>query len=142
LAALVALAWPHHHLWFWRDGRWVYLDGYDGGYAEPVVGSYTPPAASSPGPCACLTKSYTQDGMVVFADLCTKESAAAPVDGRAADATPVPQGPSGPSTPPPPAEDKTSDAAPMQNPSNFAGRSYKDFLAANGLPMPPAAQKN
>jgi hypothetical protein len=22
------------------------------------------------------------------------------------------------------------------NPSNFAGRTYKDFLAANGLPMP------
>ena len=71
--------------------------------------------------------------MVVFADLCTKESAAAPVDGRSADATP-PQGPSGP--PAPPAEDKASDAAPMQNPSNFAGRTYKDFLAANGLPMP------
>ena len=94
---------------------------------------------STPGPCTCLTKSYTQDGMVVFADLCTKESAAAPVDGRSADATP-PQGPSGPpapSAPPaPPAEDKASDAAPMQNPSNFAGRTYKDFLAANGLPMP------
>jgi hypothetical protein len=74
--------------------------------------------------------------MVVFADLCTKESAAAPVDGRSADATP-PQGPSSSPTPPaPPAEDKASDAAPMQNPSNFAGRTYKDFLAANGLPMP------
>ena len=95
---------------------------------------------STPGPCTCLTKSYTQDGMVVFADLCTKESAAAPVDGRAADATLAPQGPSGP--PAPPAEDKASDAAPMQNPSNFAGRTYKDFLAANGLPMPQGGQRN
>jgi hypothetical protein len=101
-------------------------------YAQPVA-AYSAPAVSTPGPCTCLTKSYTQDGMVVFADLCTKESAAAPVDGRSADATP-PQGPSSP--PIPPAEDKASDAAPMQNPSNFAGRTYKDFLAANGLPMP------
>jgi hypothetical protein len=30
----------------------------------------------------------------------------------------------------------------MQNPSNFAGRTYKDFLAANGLPMPQGAQRN
>ncbi len=128
--------WPHHHHWYWRDGRWFYGEDYvsGGGYVQPVAG-YSAPAVSTPGPCTCLTKSYTQDGMVVFADLCTKESAAAPVDGRAADATPVPpQGPSGPPTPP--AEDKASDAAPTQNPSNFAGRSYKDFLAANGLPMP------
>jgi hypothetical protein len=131
----------HHHRWFWRDGRWVYLDGDDGGYAEPIVGSYTAPAVSTPGPCTCLTKSYTQDGMVVFADLCTKESAAAPVDGQGADATPVPPQP--PSTPPAPAvEDKASDAAPTQNPSNFAGRTYKDFLAANGLPMPRGVQGN
>jgi hypothetical protein len=133
--------WHHHYRWFWRDGRWVYLDGGDGGYAEPIVGSYTAPAVSTPGPCTCLTKSYTQDGMVVFADLCTKESAAAPVDGRAADATPVPpQAPSAP--PPPPAGDKVSEAAPIQNPSNFAGRTYKDFLAAYGLPMPQGAQGN
>ena len=125
--------WHPHHRWFWRDGRWFYGDDYVGGdYAQPVA-AYLAPAVSTPGPCTCLTKSYTQDGMVVFADLCTKESAAAPVDGRAADATP-PQAPSGP--PAPPAEDKASDAAPMQNPSNFAGRTYKDFLAANGLPMP------
>ena len=84
---------PHHH-WFWRDGRWVYGDGYwTADYAQPVAAD-SAPAVSTPGPCTCLTKSYTQDGMVVFADLCTKESAAAPVDGRSADATP-PQGPPG-----------------------------------------------
>jgi hypothetical protein len=129
----------HHHHWHWwfRDGRWV---AFEGGIAEPVVGSYAAPVMSTPGPCTCLTKSYTQDGMVVFADLCTKESAAAPVDGRAADATPAPQEPSAP--PAPAADDKASDATPMQNPSNFAGRTYKDFLAANGLPMPQGAQGN
>ena len=40
-----------------------------------------PIAAPTPGPCTCLTKTYTQDGLVVFADLCTKESASAPVGG-------------------------------------------------------------
>ena len=133
--------WIHHHHhhrpWWFRDGRSV---AFEGGIAEPVVGSYAAPVMSTPGPCTCLTKSYTQDGLVVFADLCTKESAAAPVDGRAADATPAPQEPSAP--PAPSAEDKASDATPMQNPSNFAGRTYKDFLAANGLPMPQGAQRN
>ncbi|MGA8652887.1 MAG: hypothetical protein WB677_20130 [Xanthobacteraceae bacterium] len=126
----------HHWHWFWRDGRWVILDGDEGGYAEPVGA----PVASTPGPCTCLIKSYTQDGLVVFADLCTKESASAPVDGGSADATPVP--PTPPTPPAPPAEDKASDATPPQSSSNFAGRSYKDFLAAYGLPTPQAAQKN
>jgi hypothetical protein len=29
--------------------------------------------------CTCLTKEYTQDGLVVFQDVCTKELAAAPI---------------------------------------------------------------
>jgi hypothetical protein len=29
----------------------------------------------------CLTKTYTQDGLVVFVDVCTKEAASAPVGG-------------------------------------------------------------
>src|SRR5574341_697198 len=49
----------------------------DLGYAEPVAAGVGAPVVSTPGPCTCLTKSYAQDGMVVFADLCTKESAAA-----------------------------------------------------------------
>ena len=40
-----------------------------------------PIATPTPGPCTCLTKTYTQDGLVVFADLCTKELASAPVGG-------------------------------------------------------------
>jgi hypothetical protein len=35
---------------------------------------------ASPAPrCSCLTKEYTQDGLVVFQDVCTKEVASAPV---------------------------------------------------------------
>jgi hypothetical protein len=39
---------------------------------------------TEPGPCTCLTKGYTPEGMVVFRDQCTKEMAAAPVDGSTA----------------------------------------------------------
>jgi hypothetical protein len=60
-----------------------------------------------PGPCTCLTKNYTPEGMVVFQDLCTKEMASAPVDGSPAQAQAEPQ------------------------PNNFAGRSYQDYLKAN-----------
>ena len=68
------------------------------GYAVRSVG---------PGPCTCLTKNYTPEGMVVFQDLCTKEMASAPVDGSPAQAQAEPQ------------------------PNNFAGRSYQDYLKAN-----------
>ena len=44
------------------------------GYVEGVT-------TVQPGPCTCLTKNYTQEGLVVFQDLCTKEMASAPVDG-------------------------------------------------------------
>ena len=47
-----------------------------------------PVAAPVAGPCTCLTKTYTQEGLVVFADVCTKEAASARVDG--ADVTPPP----------------------------------------------------
>ena len=89
-----------------------------------------PVSVASPGPCTCLTKTYTQDGLVVFADVCTKEAASAPVGGASSDATPVP-----------PANGKSSDAAPVtpaadatQAPTtpNFAGLTYQDFLKANG----------
>src|SRR3974390_3301037 len=94
--------WNHYgyyHRWYWPGYRWY---GGDGGYQEspaPIAAAVSGAPVSGPaasGPCTCLTKTYTQDGLVVFADLCTKESAAAPVNGRAADATPAPQGPSAP----------------------------------------------
>lgn len=66
-----------------------------------------------PGPCTCLWKGYTPEGTVVFKDLCTQEMASAPV------------------------ADAPAQASEVQTPGNFAGKSYKDYLAAN-----PQAQKN
>ncbi len=51
-------------------------------YGAPVVAtSYAvAPALAAPAPrCTCLTKEYTQDGLVVFQDVCTKEVASAPI---------------------------------------------------------------
>jgi hypothetical protein len=52
-------------------------------YTAPVaaVATYTSttPVAAVAGRCTCLTKEYTQDNLVVFQDVCTKEFASAPV---------------------------------------------------------------
>jgi hypothetical protein len=51
-------------------------------YAAPVVATTyaVAPLAAAPAPrCTCLTKEYTQDGLVVFQDVCTKEVASAPI---------------------------------------------------------------
>jgi hypothetical protein len=77
--------WNHWRHWGYYHHRW-YWPGYGGcGVYEgsaPVAAAVSGPiAAPTPGPCTCLTKTYTQDGLVVFADLCTKESASAPVGG-------------------------------------------------------------
>jgi hypothetical protein len=120
----------HHHHWIFRDGIWLDIDGgVDDVIDEPVV--------ATPGLCTCLTKTYTRDGLVVFADVCTKEAASARIDGldatelapadrKASDVTPVP-----------PADGKAADASQAPTSTNYAGRTYKDFLAAN-----QAAQKN
>ncbi len=122
----------HHHHWVFRGGRWIVLDGEDIAVA-PVLA----PAASVPGPCTCLTKTYTPAGLVVFADVCTKESASAPVEGDTADAAQAP----------------TSDVPAKQTPMaqvptkpNYAGRTYDDYVAANPQLQPqaaaPGAQQN
>jgi hypothetical protein len=106
----------HHGHWLFRGGRWIVLDD--------VV--ETPAVVAAPGPCTCLTKTYTPSGLVVFADICTKESASASVDGSA-DATQVPTTP------------VAATAVPMTvvpTTPNYAGRTYEDYLAAN----PQAAQ--
>jgi len=114
---------PHHGHWLFRDGVWVDLDAGEAPYVAPA-----------PGPCTCLTKNYTPDGLVVFADICTKESASAPVDGRAATQLPT-------------ADAKAADATQTPTPAapavtNYAGRTYKDYLAANPQASTPAPQKN
>ena len=80
--------WRHwgyyHHRWYWPG----YGYGVYGGLA-PVGAVSGPIANPTPGPCTCLTKTYTQDGLVVFADLCTKELASAPVgDTNSSEAAP------------------------------------------------------
>jgi hypothetical protein len=66
-------AYHGHGHWIFRGGRWIVVD--------PVVGDAPDvapvEAASSPAPCTCLTKTYTQDGLVMFADVCSKEAASA-----------------------------------------------------------------
>jgi len=69
------------------------------------------------GPCTCLWKGYTPDGNVVFKDLCTKETAMAPVDGAPAQASEI------------------------QAPGNFAGKTYQDYLAANPQQQAPADEQ-
>ena len=66
----------HHHHRIFRNGIWIDVDGYADGYVDA-------PVVATPGPCTCLTKTYTTDGLVVFADVCTKEAASARVDGTA-----------------------------------------------------------
>ncbi len=85
---------------------------HERGYVRPV--SYVQPVVE--GTCNCLTKDYTPEGTVVFKDLCTKEMASTPVGGAPAQASEV------------------------QAPTNFAGKTYQDYLAAN--PQAQAAQKN
>jgi hypothetical protein len=81
----------HRHIWVHRVG-----------YTVPVVET-----AIAPGPCTCLTKNYTPEGMVVFQDLCTKEMASAPVDSS------------------------SDQAAAEQAPASYAGKTYQDYLKAN-----------
>ncbi len=117
----------HRHHWVLRDGGWIMID--DEIDAAPVVvpaAPVAPEAASSPGPCTCLTKTYTRSGLVVFADLCTKESASAPVDSAVGDASQAPTSPVAATAVP-------MSAVPAS--PNYAGRTYEDYLAAT----PPAA---
>jgi hypothetical protein len=115
----------HHGHWVFRSGRWIILE--DVVLSEPIV--------TAPGPCTCLTKTYTPSGLVVFADVCTKESASASVNGSA-DATQVPTTP------------VAATAVPMSvvpTAPNYAGRTYEDYLAANpqaANPPAPAPQRN
>jgi len=48
-------------------------------YAAPVAAVATYATAPVAPRCTCLTKEYTQDGLVIFQDTCTKELASAPV---------------------------------------------------------------
>jgi hypothetical protein len=117
----------HHHHWVFRGGHWILIDVDD----ELVEASPVIAPAEVPGPCTCLTKTYTQTGLVVFADVCTKESASAPVDAAVTgEATQEPTTP------------VAASAVPMSvvpTAPNYAGRTYEDYLAANGQSSAPQA---
>ena len=99
----------HYRHWVrWHKHIWVRPVGY-------VVRDT---AVVQPGPCTCLTKNYTPEGMVVFQDLCTKEMASAPVDGV------------------------NDQAAAVQGPASYAGQTYEDYLKAHPEAKQPEAKKN
>ncbi len=123
----------HHHHRIFRNGIWIDVDGYAEDYVEA-------PVVATPGPCTCLTKTYTKDGLVVFADVCTKEAASARVDGTAMGAIEVPT--DGQATPPSKAPVDSKAMARQPTSPNYAGRTYTDFLAANSQAASQAAQKN
>ncbi len=108
-----------------RAGQWVDVD--DAAVADVTP---APTAAVTPGPCTCLTKTYTPAGLVVFADICTKESASAPAADDAADASQAP------STPVPA---KATPIAEVPTAPNYAGKTYDDYLAANPQNANPQA---
>jgi hypothetical protein len=99
----------HRHFVRWHHHIWVRPVGYAIGEVDTAV---------APGPCTCLTKNYTPEGMVVFQDLCTKEMASAPVDG-------------------------TSDqAAAEQAPASYAGKTYADYLKTHPEAKQPETKQN
>ena len=116
-----------------RGGHWIVVDEDVIG-ADPVsVGAVSEGAFSAApvvAPCNCLTKTYTPTGLVVFADICTKESASAPALSDHADATQEP-------TTAVPA--KATPMSEVPTAPNYAGRTYQDYLAANPQAAPPQA---
>jgi hypothetical protein len=98
-----------------QDGSWIYVDE-----AVDVTPAAMP--GPGPGPCTCLTKTYTPSGLVVFADICTKESASAAATDDFADAS------TAPSTVVPAMATPISEVPTIPN---YAGRTYQDYLAAH-----------
>ena len=95
-----------NHYVHWHPGfRRYYAQGRY--YVTPVT--YTAISRPVVNTCNCLTKEYTPNGVVVFKDLCTQEMASGPVD-----EAPV---------------QKQSEA---QSPTNFAGKTYQQFMAEQG----------
>ena len=97
----------HHHQVYWKHY-------HERVHVRPVSFAVR---AIEPGPCTCLTKNYTPEGIVVFQDLCTKEMASAPVAG-------------------------SDQAQAEQGPANYAGQTYQDYLKANPQAAPAETKKN
>ena len=95
---------PNFH-WRFHDNR-HFVRWHNHFWVRPVGYAVRGVEAVQPSSCTCLTKNYTPEGQVVFADICTKESASAPVAGSS--------------------EQTQADA-----PANYAGQTYQDYLKAN-----------
>jgi hypothetical protein len=70
------------HVRFHRP--WIYGTSVVAASGYSIAPTYAAPR------CTCLTKEYTQDGQVVFQDVCTKEVASAPIGNTQAQ-LPLPQ---------------------------------------------------
>lgn len=112
----------HHGHWVFRGGRWIVID--DVAVDTVAVGAAAVAADPAPGPCTCLIKTYTPNGLVVFSDMCTKESASAPVSTSTSDASQTPTSPS-------PAPMSPAQVSDMSKAVDYDGRPYADYLAAN-----------
>lgn len=66
----------HHHHWHWTWWRWHRPYWVAPVVATGVAASYAETPSYSR--CTCLTKEYTQEGAVVFKDVCTNEFAMNP----------------------------------------------------------------
>jgi hypothetical protein len=78
--------WQHHHRPYWVAP----VVGETVVETAPVAAAYTAPVAKDN--CNCLTKTYLEDGSVMFKDICTKEAAVATPEelkAQAAGAPPV-----------------------------------------------------
>jgi len=111
--SFVRIGHPHNHFHYRHWVRW-----HKHIWVRPVGYVVRDTAVVQPGPCTCLTKNYTPEGMVVFQDLCTKEMASAPVDGV------------------------NDQAAAVQGPASYAGQTYEDYLKAHPEAKQPEAKKN
>ena len=122
----------NHGHWVLRDGRWIILSDI---VSEAPVLAVSDAPVSSPvaaaNSCSCLTKNYTADGLVVFADPCTGEAASAAVDGNAPDVTPAP-----------PVQQKSSEAPQAPTSQNYAGLTYQKYLAAQQQAASATPPKN
>ncbi|MGD9767610.1 MAG: hypothetical protein AB7U62_08195 [Pseudolabrys sp.] len=73
--------------------------------------------STSSNTCNCLTKDYTPDGIVIFKDLCTQETASAPLPGSPAAAALEQQ-------------QKQQQQSEVPAANNFAGKTFEEFKAA------------
>jgi hypothetical protein len=76
--------WRHHHRPYWVAP----VVGATVVGTAPVAAAYTAPVAKDN--CNCLTKTYLEDGSVMFKDICTKEAAVATPDELKAQASGAP----------------------------------------------------